>query len=322
MSVCRLFHGKVASPVLTLALLIAAAAFERAYAMDDRPPAGGVQPAIRLLSPPEGAMFVSPGSLPLLAGVKDPEGAVEAVEFHAGEQLLGTARVPAAGSGGTRDGLTLSDRELPEWGRVMLVEFDWAEPPAGEHELWVLARNRTGPLARSGISRVTLVRGDRVPVVTVVATQPVGSEGRPGPDGQIEPEPVVFTIARSGPVAAAMKVFFELGGTAINGLDYEELPTSATVPEGARSVEVVVRPIYDDLAEGRETVVLRLVAPTVADLWDAGEESYRVGRPAVAAGLILDHEFVENRPPRVVLLQPKRGEVYLAPAHLRLIVEV
>ena len=319
MSVCRLFHGKVASSVITLALLMVAAAVERADAIEDWPPPPGVQPAIRLLSPPDGAMFDAPGSLSLLAGVKDPEGVVEAVEFHVGDRLLGTVRVSPVGMAETGDDLALGDREHAELGRVVLVEFAWDEPPPGLHGLWVLARNRAGPLAKSPVSRVTLWPADRVPVVTVVATQPVGSEGRPNADGQIEPVPVFFTIARTGPVSAPLTVFFALGGTAVNGVDYEELATSVMMPEGTMSVEVRVTPIEDDLVEGRETVVLRLIPPIVADLWEASEESYRVGRPAMAVGVILDNGAAENRPPRVLLLQPRRGEVFLGPAQIRLI---
>jgi len=276
-------------------------------------------PGIRLLSPPDGAMFVAPGNLTLLAGISDPEQRVEAVEFHAGNRLLGVVRVSSVDV--AADELTLRHREHPELGRVRLVAFEWNEPPPGLHELWVLARDQTEPPSRSPVSRITLWPADRVPVVTVAAVQATGSEGPLGADdlGEPEPEPIVFAIEREGPLIAPLTVFFALGGTAVNGVDYEQVPTSVTLPEGARSVEVTVMPIDDDWLEGPETVVLRLIPPPLADLGEADEESYRVGRPAMAVGVILDNEVAENRPPRVVLLQPGRGEVFLAPAQIRLI---
>lgn len=136
MSVCRLFHGRVTPAVLTLTFLLSSIAFVRAATtLEEHPAPDTVRPAIRLLSPPDGAVLVDPGSLLLLAGLKDPAGMVEAVEFYSGETLLGTVRVPEVGPSGTEGESWLRHRDDPALGSLVLVEFDWSSPGSGEHEL-------------------------------------------------------------------------------------------------------------------------------------------------------------------------------------------
>jgi len=88
------------------------------------------------------------------------------------------------------------------------------------------------------------------PVVNVSASDTLAAET--GPD------PGVFTITRSGSTAGDLAVNFTLNGTALNGVDYLELPGSVTIPSGAESVTITVIPTADDLIEGSEAVALTL----------------------------------------------------------------
>jgi hypothetical protein len=90
------------------------------------------------------------------------------------------------------------------------------------------------------------------PVLSVVATTPQCSEGSANPG--------VFTITRTGPTASALEVLYSLGEepVAINGLDYELIPFSATIPAGSASVDVRIVPLDDIEFEGPEAVEMTL----------------------------------------------------------------
>ncbi|MDP2320261.1 MAG: Calx-beta domain-containing protein [Acidobacteriota bacterium] len=65
------------------------------------------------------------------------------------------------------------------------------------------------------------------------------------------------------PLTSPLVVTLTLTGTATNGVDYTNVPLTATFLAGQATVDVVVAPIADALAEGSETVILTLasVAP-------------------------------------------------------------
>ena len=112
-----------------------------------------------------------------------------------------------------------------------------------------------------------------LPVVTVIATDSSASEA--GPDAG------TFTVSRSGSTAQALTVYYTRTGTAQNGVDYETLPGSVTIPTGASSTTVTVTPIDDNQLEGDETVVVTLSFST----------GYTVGSPGSATVVIHDNDL-------------------------------
>src|SRR5437667_398021 len=52
----------------------------------------------------------------------------------------------------------------------------------------------------------------------------------------------VFTVSRTGSTAAAVTVRYSLGGTPQNGVDYQTLSGSVTIPAGASSADLKVVP--------------------------------------------------------------------------------
>ena len=102
--------------------------------------------------------------------------------------------------------------------------------------------------------------------VTVAASQPLASLLSSG----------VFTITRSGgSTSSALTVNYSLGGSAVNGTDYQTLSGTAVIPAGSSSTTVVVNP------EGLLTV-LKTVVLTVSS--DSG---YQAGSPNSATVTIL-----------------------------------
>ncbi|HEU0011501.1 MAG TPA: Calx-beta domain-containing protein, partial [Verrucomicrobiae bacterium] len=96
------------------------------------------------------------------------------------------------------------------------------------------------------------------PLVSVIVTDPFCFES--GPD------PGTFTVSRSGSTATALTVHYSLGGTAVNGTDYQLLSGSVTIPAGSDSAPVVVQPVDDNLFEVGEFVILTLTPDASYDV--------------------------------------------------------
>ncbi|PYK96234.1 MAG: hypothetical protein DME19_20385, partial [Verrucomicrobia bacterium] len=76
------------------------------------------------------------------------------------------------------------------------------------------------------------------PTVVVAATDANASEQ--GPDSGS------FTITRAGDTSSALTVNYSLGGTAQNGIDYQQVETSVTIGAGSGSATVTITPIDDN----------------------------------------------------------------------------
>ena len=98
---------------------------------------------------------------------------------------------------------------------------------------------------------VTIADNDR-PVVTIVATDASAAEA--GPDTG------TFTITRTGPTTAALRVTFTPTGSAQGGVDYVALGSQVFIPIGSSTVTLTVTPIADGLTESNETVNVFLTA--------------------------------------------------------------
>ncbi len=123
---------------------------------------------------------------------------------------------------------------------------------------------------------VNITDDDGPITVTIVATTPNAAE--PATNG-------LFTISRTGGNAAQLAqplvVNLTIAGTATNGTDYANIPTTATILANQTSVTVPVTVINDNLVEGTESVVLTVVA---------NGNNYTIGNPAAATVNIADDE--------------------------------
>src|SRR5262245_60928701 len=158
-----------------------------------------------------------------------------------------------------------------------------------------------------GSDRNAFAQATAPPIVTIVATDYHAAE--------TEQDVGVFTVSRTGTTETALLVFYELSGTARNGLDYLELPKSITIPAGALSAAITIKPVDDSLVEGTETVVATLVpSPALSPI-----EPYRVGFPSSDVLLLADNDFPPtNLPPRVVIITPVSGTSFTSPTNILL----
>jgi hypothetical protein len=272
-------------------------------------------PQAAIVSPPDGAVIVAPEAFRIIARAADADGWVSSVEFFADGVSLGVVlrrdpRVPV---------LEWWPDFHPEFGlSPYLFQFVWTNPPPGIHVLKAAATDNAGATGESAPVTITLLEPTGQPVVTVVATDPMAAEPSSDPSWVGLPDTATFTIRRTGDLSIPLPVYFTLSGSASNGVDYAELPLTVTIPMNERSVDVVVMPLDDLLAEGPERVLLIIEAPVCLAIWPPPPDCYLVGLPARACAVIMDNDPPANLPPEVHLVHPAPGEVFLAGSDIQL----
>jgi len=223
-------------------------------------------PRIAITHPTAGAQFPLGTPIEIIAETVDPDGYVPLVEFFADGRKIGERRIVFI--------------RPPDPGQPQTFTFVWRWPMPGPHVLTARATDDDGDTAWSAPVEIRVTPPDLLPIVRVIARDPWAVE--PQPDMALNT--AAFRIRRFGPTNAPLVVAYSLHGTAVNGVDYEALSGLATIPAGERSVDVIVKPLADDLAEGVETVVLRLEDTLATD-----PPTYRVGFPRRAVALISGH---------------------------------
>src|SRR5262249_13369369 len=138
------------------------------------------------------------------------------------------------------------------------------------------------------------------PTVIVYTSDPQAAEA--GSD------PGVFTVTRIGATNFALLVFYHLGGTARNGVDYEMLGNTVAIAAGASTAQITVKPIDDELVEGPETVLLEITGSPL----DCATCGYNIGVPSKAVVTIADNDGppATNQAPKVKIVSPISGAVF------------
>jgi hypothetical protein len=132
--------------------------------------------------------------------------------------------------------------------------FAWT-PTVGTHTIKATPYAASGATGASGAAySVTfkVVNGVTTPSVTIVATDANAKE--PTVDTG------TFTISRTGSTTNPLTVNLSLSGVATEGLDYEALPRTVTIPAGSTWALLTVRPIDDGIAETTETITLKVAS--------------------------------------------------------------
>jgi hypothetical protein len=284
-------------------------------------------PRVAILHPNNGDIFVAPAFIRVCAEAHDPDGFVRSVEFFEGTNSIGV--VPGV---------------VPVLGELSAVAdqifcLSWPNVRPGSYVLTARATDNRGAMSVSEPIRIRVIEESRQPVVTIEATDPFASEGdwilEPIPLDPLEPDRVAFigppiiirpdlasfTIRRDRGTNIPLTVYFSLGGTAENGVDYRRLERSVVIPAGAWSANVFVFPIDDGLVEGTETVVATLEPIACIAIHPPPPDCYLVGDPARAIAYIRDNDF-DNRPPNVDITKPSSGEIFLAPADIEVVARV
>lgn len=140
----------------------------------------------------------------------------------------------------------------------------------------------------------------QMPVVTVKATDPSATWS--GDTG-------TFTFFRDGPTNQSLFVYFLVGGTATNGVDYSKIGNIVTIPAGIRTNNVTVSPINHGQTN-IETVVVKLSASPMGIA-----QNYVFGIPD-SATVYITPEGLTNLPPSVKIFEPTNGAVFNVPGNV------
>jgi hypothetical protein len=122
------------------------------------------------------------------------------------------------------------------------------------------------------------------PTVSIYAPDPVAVEGTNYYNGT---NTATFLVRRDGQTNAPLTVYYSIGGTATNGVDYAAIPNSVTIPAGQTYALVTIVPLADADSAYRpyDTVVLGLAAPSTPP---NTPPSYLLGSPQKAGAIILE----------------------------------
>lgn len=123
-------------------------------------------------------------------------------------------------------------------------------------------------------------------------------------------EPGVITLTRTGATTASLTVAMTWTGTAANGVDYSNLPTSVVIPAGQSSVDLSVSPLNDSLIEGPEEVIAT-IATNAAYVRNSSGTTASVtitddDTPTVTLS-VLDATASESGPDNAVFLVTRTG---------------
>ncbi|HUE35763.1 MAG TPA: Ig-like domain-containing protein, partial [Candidatus Acidoferrum sp.] len=266
-------------------------------------------PSVRIISPPNGAVFFAPVNIPLFAFVNNSEPALVVVQFFDGTNLIGAGQPipsPVAADG--------SSSPTPIGYPTNMFFLVWSNAPVGPHVLTAiagiayynhgLAIRLTSPPVDITVLPSPPPMTNRPPIVNIVATDPVAIEGTNSwvwagetntpatwaawPSAVCRfftnsgPKTATFTVRRFGDTNDDTTVAYDGGGTASNGVDYVALPGFVTVPAGERSASITIVPIDDGPPDVNKTVILTLTPSTNTP------PDYLVGLPARAAAVIID----------------------------------
>ncbi len=299
--------------------LVGAESQARAVILDNDLVNTNLPPRVALMIPAAGAVFDAPASIAMVAATGDPDGWVRMVEFYAGAERVGvvTNDLPIAvpGVAGGVDPVLPPDQ---------LFRFVWDNVPAGDYALRARATDNRGATTWSEPVRVHVVDNYRLPLVTIEATDAFATEGllildpspvlnAAGNVGIIGPpiqlvDTATFTVKRDRGTNNSLTVFYQVAGTASNGVDYPKLTGEVVIPAGALAATITVRPIEDLLVEGTETVVLELLALACPAIVPPPPSCYEVGDPARAVAFIRDNDR-ENQPAKVELIKPENNQI-------------
>jgi hypothetical protein len=186
------------------------------------------------------------------------------------------------------------------------LTYKWAAG-VGQHVLTVAV---TGGGQKVTSSPVYVIIPTPPPCVSIIATQPVAVRQSLIPqagsvhanDDRVASIPAIFTVYRNNQYRqtnSPLTVYYSIGGTASNGVDYVSIPGSVTIPVNQTSATVEINPIYPyeipavtvgPFGNRVATVILSLEPPPRA------ANPYQIGTPSKAEAIIIGPQDYPNPP--------------------------
>jgi len=255
---------------------------------NDGPPTNR-PPFVRMDAPEDGRIFYSEGptNINLVAFAQDAEdGYFVDIEFFEGNRSVGLGM--------------FNPSRCAVCPNYILT---WSKVPHGQYVLTAVATDNQGAKGTSAPVSITVIDTRPPGSVNIFATDPVATEV--SPLSAQPPDTATFTVRRDDAgTNYGIVVFYEVSGTASNGVDYEPLSGHVTLPPGVASAEIVVAPIDDLIAEGAESVVVTLIPQCPQCLFATppclppimGTNCFPIGAQRSAVVLLRDNEEAKELP--------------------------
>ena len=157
---------------------------------------------------------------------------------------------------------------------------------------------------------------DTVPVVTIQATDPIAITYQPSNSDPSPFEPLgklgVFTVFRQGNTNLTLNVYYQIGGTASNGVDYALISNWVNIPAGATSNSIPILPLANRPSPSvTKTVVLQLApSPTLNPV------NFEIGVPSNAVVYIETTNPPLLPDPEFGIGIPNDGTVFYTPTNI------
>jgi hypothetical protein len=149
----------------------------------------------------------------------------------------------------------------------------------------------------------------QIPTVTIQATAPYATwSGTPG----------VFTVVRQGNPAPALDVYYQISGTASNGVDYQPISDYASIPSGVYSNDIVITPINRSQLVTKTVTLTLTNAPVLEPASPGTPINYLINSPS-SATVWIEPGGKTNLPPVVNITCPTNGAVFYTPLNLPIV---
>jgi hypothetical protein len=245
--------------------------------------------SLRMLEPQDGAVFQFGQPIQIAAEAIDLLSFIPRVEFYAGTNRIGVSQMEFI--------------QAPPPGTPLIHSIVWGNAPTGSYFLSARAVDATGKVVVSESRFIKVGPVAERPTIALELVNDLTSELNGSSD------PGKFRVRRvSGPTNEPVLVSFQIGGLAVNGIDYETVPSTATLPIGEMSKEFAVKPLRDNLIEGLETATFVLNLPGCGVGPYPG--CYNISGEGFVDIHIQDGPGYTNRPPIVTVTAPIEGAVY------------
>ncbi|HEY1661220.1 MAG TPA: hypothetical protein VGI03_02275 [Verrucomicrobiae bacterium] len=253
-------------------------------------------PAVRIFSPANHQIFLTPIDVPVLAYTRS-EATFSNVEFYANGIDLGPGVNLAVANHAVYKTLASPDVMLPGVMNRLhgLWCFVWTNAPAGAYALTAVASGHELEVPTISLNRtsapvnITILTPVTPPTptndVSIVAVDPIAIADtnaswiwqgltndvpswtywppiRWGYYTNWGPKAALFTVFRSGDDSTDEVVNYSIGGTASNGVDYAALPGVVTISAGTARAQIPIVPIDSGSNNIAKTVVLALQPST------------------------------------------------------------
>jgi hypothetical protein len=105
-------------------------------------------------------------------------------------------------------------------------------------------------VASGAVTLTSLVDAVALPTVSLKAKTKLKEKKKGG---------LAVTFKRTGDLSQPLLVEYRVGGTATNGVDYQELPGAIEIPAGKRAAKLLVAPVADGRFEPAETIEIEVL---------------------------------------------------------------